>query len=147
MKIKKIFTSVIVGASLLAFVGAASAATTYTTGTGSPSMPTGDLNVYGASKFEKASTTVSGWVRLRTSSKMSMVKSPTMRRRSRVSISVPKSKTCPAIEIVPRKHAFTPSHKHFTPLAWEEWQMKKKGNSKELPRPYRDVCPAAAYLS
>lgn len=49
MKIKKIFTSVIVGASLLAFVGAASAATTYTTGTGSPSMPTGDLNVYGAS--------------------------------------------------------------------------------------------------
>jgi ABC-type phosphate transport system substrate-binding protein len=49
MKIKKIFTSVIAGASLLAIVGAASAATTYTTGTGTPTMPTSDLNVYGAS--------------------------------------------------------------------------------------------------
>jgi ABC-type phosphate transport system substrate-binding protein len=49
MKIKNIFTSVIVGASLLAFAGAASAATTYATGTGTPTMPTSDLNIYGAS--------------------------------------------------------------------------------------------------
>lgn len=49
MKIKKIFTSVIAGACLLALAGAASAATTYSTGTGTPVMPTTDLNIYGAS--------------------------------------------------------------------------------------------------
>ncbi|MGC1456605.1 MAG: hypothetical protein WA946_15580 [Nitrospirota bacterium] len=49
MKLKNIFTSVIAGAALIAFAGAASAATTYSTGTGTPVAPTGDLNVYGAS--------------------------------------------------------------------------------------------------
>ena len=49
MKIKNIITSVIAGASLLASVGAASAATVYSNGTGNPTMPTSDINIYGAS--------------------------------------------------------------------------------------------------
>jgi hypothetical protein len=48
MKIKNILTSVIAGASLLAFVGAASA-TTYSGGGAAPAMPTSDINIYGAS--------------------------------------------------------------------------------------------------
>jgi hypothetical protein len=49
MKIKNIITSFIAGASLLAFVGAASAATVYSNGTGNPTTPTSDINIYGAS--------------------------------------------------------------------------------------------------
>jgi hypothetical protein len=49
MKIKHFIASVVAGASLLASVGAASAATIYSGGGSAPAMPTSDISIYGAS--------------------------------------------------------------------------------------------------